>query len=71
MSDNVAKVIELAIKGAVPIIFAMVVTLAGILWNHEGRITTQEANEKNNSQQWDRIDKRLERIENKLDQRLP
>lgn len=71
MSDNVTKVIELAIKGAVPIIFAMVCTLAGILWNHEGRITTQEANERNAAKQLESIENHLIRIEEKLDKRLP
>jgi hypothetical protein len=71
MSDNAKQVIELAIKGAVPIIFAAVCTLAGILWNHEGRITTQEANEKNSAAQLQKIEQHLLRIEDKLDRRLP
>lgn len=71
MSDNAAKVIELAIRGAVPIIFVAVCTLSGILWNHEGRITTQEANERNATKQLEAIERHLIRIEEKLDKRLP
>lgn len=54
-----------------PLVVAALIAVVSILWNFNARFASLEANEKNSSVQWDRIDKRLERIENKLDQRLP
>ena len=54
-----------------PLVVAALIAVVSILWNFNGRLATIEANEKSSLVQWDRIEKRLERIEEKLDRRMP
>lgn len=54
-----------------PLVVAALIAVVSILWNFNGRLATIEANEKSDSAQWERVEKRLERIEEKLDRRMP